>query len=182
MGLVKLVRADLLGLARLKLGEAATLRSPRTVVDVLGLPGAWPVLLHRVSAELARRGWGLPAEALRRLGVVLFDADLHPDARIGPGLALAHPVGVTIGPVTVGRDARLMANVRIGGTGPDAHVRVGDACWLFDGAKVVGEADLGDHAVVGTNTVVSERVGAGGVVMGMPGRVVRWRTPEQIGS
>lgn len=183
-----LIGDDLGSLLHLKAaGRHVERRSPRVVLDLLALPGTWPVLAHRLAHAAHRRGLRGVAQLLRRLALVVFGTDIHPGARIGPGLALAHPTGVVIGPIRIGRDARLMAHVRLGGEAPDGGpyadpdgAVIGDACWFFDGAKVVGGARVGDRAVVGTDTVVTGQVPSGAVVVGSPPRVVRWRGATEV--
>lgn len=187
----ELLRADLDSLRHLKAaGTTMSPRSPRVVLDLLALPGTWPVVAHRFAHAAELRRLTFVAEFLRRLALVVFGTDIDPAARIGPGLALAHPTGVVIGPIEIGRDARLMAHVRLGGetvagageldTPASDGAVIGNACWFFDGAKVVGGARVGDRAVVGTDTVVSGVVSAGAVIVGSPPRVVRWRDTEEV--
>ena len=111
---------------------------------------------------------------------VLFGADLAPSADVGPGLALPHPVGVAFSGVRIGRQARLMGGVRLGGGGYDDQSRdglptIGDNCYIFDGAKVFGAVTIGDRVVVGTNAIVSRDVPADVILMGNPARVVKRR-------
>lgn len=180
-----LLCADLHAAASLKSGPEAR-RSLRTMGDVLVLPGTCAVVLHRLSAAAQQRGWHLSATAIAALNLVLFSTEIDPRARIGPGLVLAHPYGVVIGPATLGRDARLMGNVRVGGMpvdgpGPAGTPVVGDECWLFDGAVVVGEVRVGARAVVSTNAVVSRDVPADAVVFGDPARAIRYRSAPAPG-
>lgn len=150
------------------------------LVDILMLPGTWAVLFFRVSTELHRRRLRPLSRIVYFLNCVLFGADLAPSATVGPGLALPHPVGVAFGEVRVGRRARLMGGVRLGGAGAedpdmDGFPTLGDDCYLFDGAKVFGTVSVGDRVVVGTNAVVSRSVPSDVVLLGNPARVVRHR-------
>lgn len=174
-----LLRADMAAAASLK--GCGPFPSRRALADVLTLPGTWAVLIHRLSAALHRRGHRLIAFALASLDAVLFSTDIHPSAKIGPGLVLAHPYGVVIGPATVGREARLMGNVRIGGMAADATGEIGtpvlgDDCWLFDGAVVIGDVRVGDRSVVSTNAVVTRDLPANAIGFGDPARVIRYRS------
>ena len=86
---------------------------------------------------------------------------LHTD----PGFAL------TIGTnVTVGHKAILHG------------CTVGDGALIGMGATVLNGAVIGDGALVGAGAFVGEgkHIPAGALVMGMPGKVVRTLTPEQI--
>jgi serine O-acetyltransferase len=151
------------------------------LVDILLLPGTWAVLLFRISGALHRAGVRPLSRLVYFLNCVLFGADLAPSAVVGPGLALPHPVGVAFSPVHIGRRARLMGGVRLGGGGYDDPTRdglptLGDDCYVFDGAKVFGSVNIGDRVVVGTNSVVSRDIPSDVIVVGNPARVVKHRT------
>jgi acetyltransferase-like isoleucine patch superfamily enzyme len=56
-----------------------------------------------------------------------------------------------------------------------APVRIGDGVWLGTGAVIRKGVTIGDGAVVGARSVVTEDVPANAVVVGVPGRVIRFR-------
>ena len=58
-------------------------------------------------------------------------------------------------------------------------VRVGSNCWIGYGACILRGVDVGDNAVIGTNTVVTKDVPANAVAAGTPARVVRMREPPE---
>ena len=154
--------------------------SLRGLVDVLLLPGAWAVLLFRVSSSLHNAGLRPLSRLLYFLNVVLFGVDLAPSAVVGPGLALPHPIGVAFSPVVIGRRVRLMGGVRLGGGGFEEEQRDGfpticDEAYIFDGAKVFGPVTVGSRTVVGTNSVVSRDLPPNAIALGHPARVVRYR-------
>jgi serine O-acetyltransferase len=176
-GFLECVRADLASMAELKQARWPSLGG---LADVLMLPGTWAVLLFRVSAALHRLGLRPVSRIVYFGNCVLFGADLAPGAEVGPGLALPHPVGVAFSPVRIGRRARLMGGVRLGGGGYDDTTRdglptLGDDCYVFDGAKIFGAVRIGDRVVVGTNSVVSRDVPSDVIVVGNPARVVKHR-------
>ena len=147
---------------------------------VLTLPGTWAVLTFRLAAACRRVHLGLVGRLLAFGGVVAFGADLHPSADIGPGLAIMHPVGVTISRCRVGRRLRVAGGITIGGGGfcdprRDGFPTIGDGCWLFDGAKILGPVSVGDGCIVGANSLVRTDLPAGVVAAGTPARVLRHR-------
>jgi serine O-acetyltransferase len=179
-GFVAVVRADLVSMAELK---QAPFPSWRGLVDILLLPGTWAVLLFRVSNALHRLGLRPLSRLVYFANCVLFGADLAPSAEVGPGLALPHPVGVAFSPVRIGRRARLMGGVRLGGGGYDDVTRdglptLGDDCYVFDGAKIFGAVTIGDRVVVGTNSVVSRDLPSDVIALGNPARVVKHRSSD----
>lgn len=148
--------------------------------NMLTLTGVWAVLLFRLSAACRRRHLGVLARLVQFANVVAFGADLHPAADIGPGLAIMHPVGVTISRCTVGRRLRVAGHVTIGGGGfadpaRDGFPVLGDGCWLFDGAKVLGPVSVGDACIIGANALVRSDLPPRVVAVGSPARVLRHR-------
>ena len=100
-------------------------------------------------------------------------ADVPLDCQIEGGLLLPHPNGVVIHPrARIGPNCLLFQQVTVG-EGPrpgcpvlEGHVDVGA------GAKILGGIRVGAHAKIGANAVVLEDVPSGGVVVGVPGRLV----------
>lgn len=177
-GFLTLVKADIASMAELKHARYPSLGG---LVDVLLLPGTWAAMLFRISSALHASGLRPISRLVYFANCVLFGADLAPTAEVGPGLAMPHPVGVAFSPVRIGRRARLMGGVRLGGGGYDDVSRdglptIGDDCYIFDGAKVFGAVTIGDRVVVGTNSVVSRDVPSDVIVVGIPARVVKRRT------
>lgn len=91
--------------------------------------------------------------------------------------------------VAIGRACRLASNVRIltrsavadqdESTGVDKHagdVRIGDYVWIAANVVVLPGVTIGDHAVVGANSVVTSDVGAATIVGGVPARLLRTKT------
>jgi serine O-acetyltransferase len=144
---------------------------------VLTYPGFHAVVLYRLGSASLRAGLYPLARLLYYLNVILFGADLHPRARIGPGLAIPHPVGLGIGAgARIGRNALILKGVTLGTAGfdepgvPDGFPTVGDNCRLMDGAKLFGPIEVGANAQIGANALVVRSVPAGAVVISGAGR------------
>jgi serine O-acetyltransferase len=171
------VRGDLARMAAMKHTRYPSLYG---IVDILGLPGTWAVLLFRVSAALHHSGLRPLSRIVYFLNSVLFAVDLNPTGVVQPGLALPHPHGVGFGDVRIGRNVVLMGGVRLGNgaTGNksrDGWPTIGDDCYLLDGAKLFGPVSVGHDTVVGTNAVVVRDLPPNVVAMGHPARVIRHR-------
>lgn len=141
----------------------------RRVALAVLLPQVRAVAYYRVGHLLA--GWGLlpVAYALRARAVRVSGAEIHPQAVIGPGLNLVHPVGVVIGAqVRVGARAWIYQGVTLGSGVLPGQPVLGDDVAVFAGAKVLGGVTVGDGAVVGANAVVVRGVPAGAVARGVP--------------
>src|SRR3954471_13801834 len=179
-GFLEPVRGDFARIAAMK-----KTRSPSVygLVDILGLPGTWAVLLFRVAVALHQRGLRPLSRLVYFLNGVLFTVDLIPTAVVQPGLALPHPHGVGMGDVRIGRNVVLMGGVRLG-TGAlgdkdrDGWPVIGDDCFLLDGAKMFGPVEIGHDTVIGTNSVVTRDLPPNVVAIGNPARVIKHRSPD----
>jgi len=178
-GYFTLVRSDLAAVARLK---GVRHRSLGGLADILMLPGTWAVLFFRTAHALHTAGLRPLSRMLYFANVVLFGADLAPGARIGPGLAIAHPVFCGWGnELEIGRNCIMTGGVRFGtAASPQrkGHPVVGDEVYFLDAAKVLGRVKIGDRAVIAANALVLDDVPAAAVVVGQPARVVRYRGDE----
>lgn len=153
-------------------------------VKVLGklliTPQVQAVVLFRFGSALAGTPLRPLAFLLRSFSVALAGAEIHPDAKIGPGLALVHSTGVVIGAgVTVGADCRVAQGVTLGEPGRGSRPgdwgfpTLGDHVTIGAHAVIVGKRSIGSGAVVGANSVVVADVPECTVVVGSPARVVR---------
>lgn len=68
---------------------------------------------------------------------------------------------------------------------PEKSVRIGSGSWLGYGTVVLPGADIGEHVVIGANSVVSGPIPSFSVAVGAPARVVRrfvdgeWRSVDE---
>ena len=103
--------------------------------------------------------------------------EIHPAAKIAPGVFIDHGVGVVIGETAeVGEGTVLYQGCTLGGTGKETgkrHPTVGKNCVISAGAKILGNIIIGDYAKVGAGAVVLRNVPAHATVVGVPARVVR---------
>ena len=106
----------------------------------------------------------------------IFDVDIHPAAIIGKGVFLDHAHGIVIGETAVVEDnVSMLHGVTLGGTGKekgDRHPKVRHGVLLGAGAKVLGNIEVGEGAIVAASSVVLEPVPAHTTVAGIPAKVV----------
>lgn len=181
LSLWQLIRADFEALVALDHAGAHTLRRR---LDVLAQPGFWAVCIFRLSAACHRAGLLPLARVLFLLNLFLFGTEMAPRARVGPGLAVPHPISTGFsGGTRIGRNVVLLSGVHLGSAGypdpaKDGFPTIGDGCRIMDGAKVLGPVEIGAGAVIGANALVMRSVPPGAVVVSPPGRVVRVEPPR----
>lgn len=154
--------------------------------SVIFKAGFQAVLLYRVSHWLYQRGWIYPPWFLSRVSIAITGAEIEFNARIGPGMFVSHPVGIVVGRGTViGANVTLFQGVTFGVKSwhPDAITkfpRVGNKCYFFTGAAVLGDVTIGDNCIVGAHAVVTSDLPDGSLALGIPAKVYPDKGKEAI--
>ena len=158
--------------------QAVKERDPaaRSTFEVLlCYPGVHALALHRVAHAIWRRGWTITARFLSHIARFLTGIEIHPAARLGPGLFIDHGMGVVIGETAeVGENVTLLQGVTLGGTSlkrEKRHPTLGNNVVVGAGAKIIGAFKIGDGSRIGAGSVVVREVPTNSVVVGVPGRV-----------
>lgn len=124
--------------------------------------GFQAVGLHRVAHAFRRRGIPLLGPAFARLSLFLTGVDISPLAVIGPGLYVAHGVGLVVGGgVRIGERAFLLGNVNLGAPSQARLAEMpelGDDVFVGAGARVLGRVRIGSRVTIGANAVVTRDV------------------------
>jgi serine O-acetyltransferase len=158
--------------------RAALERDPaaRSALEVfLCYPGVHALAFHRLSHRLWNRGRTTLARFVSHVSRAVTGIEIHPAARLGPGLFIDHGMGVVIGETTeVGRNVTLLQGVTLGGTSlkrGKRHPTLGDNVVVGAGAKILGGFTIGAGSRIGAGSVVVREVPPNSVVVGVPGRV-----------
>jgi len=142
---------------------------------VLCYPGVHALAFHRFAHALWRHGWVTLARWVSHVSRFLTGIEIHPAARLGPGLFIDHGMGVVIGETAeVGENVTLLQGVTLGGTSlkrEKRHPTLGNNVVVGAGAKVIGAIAIGDGSRIGAGSVVVRDVPPNAVVVGVPGRV-----------
>ncbi len=124
----------------------------------------------------------LVARIISQLTRFFTGVEIHPAAKIEGGVFIDHGSGVVIGETAeVHRGTVIYQGVTLGGTGKERgkrHPTIMENVTLSAGAKVLGGFTVGKGAKIGAGAVVLKEVPPYATVVGVPGRIVRIRTPE----
>lgn len=102
-------------------------------------------------------------------------AEIHPGARIGPGLLIMHRHGILIGPSQIGANMVVHQNVTIGqrvAQGDHGVPQLGNNVWIGPGATICGAITVGDGSTISAGAVLTKSVPARSLVAGNPARVI----------
>ena len=157
--------------------QSATI-PPRATALKFGSPIRVRALIwHRRAAVL----WKLRLKFLARWAAqwakFRTGVEIHPAAKIAPGVFIDHGAGVVIGETAeVEEGVVIYQGVTLGGTGKEKgkrHPTVKKNAVIACGAKVLGGFTVGEGARIGAGAVVLKEVPPYATVVGVPGRVVR---------
>ena len=142
---------------------------------LLCYPGVHALAFHRLAHAIWTRGWTLLARFVSHVARFLTGIEIHPAAKLGPGLFIDHGMGVVIGETAeVGENVSLTQGVTLGGTSlrrEKRHPTLGNNVVVGAGAKIIGAFKIGDGSRIGAGSVVVREVPPNSVVVGVPGRV-----------
>jgi serine O-acetyltransferase len=131
---------------------------------------------YRVAHQLWNQGRTSLALLLQHRISMTFAVDIHPGAKIGSGLMIDHATGLVIGETAVVEDSvSIMQSVTLGGTGKEAgdrHPKIRKGVLIGPGAKILGNIEVGEGAMVAAASVVLKDVHAHDVVAGVPAKRV----------
>jgi serine O-acetyltransferase len=149
----------------------------RSALEVaLVYPGLHALWVHRGAHTLWNHDYKLGARLVSHVNRFVTGIDIHPAARIGRRVVIDHGMGIVIGETaSVGNGCLLYKGVVLGGTSLERKVRhpqIGDNVVIGSNACILGAIHVGDHARIGSGSVVVTNVAPEATVVGVPGRVI----------
>lgn len=149
---------------------------------LLTYSGVHALSWHRVAYFFHKIKLKLFARILSQLARFFTGIEIHPAAKIEGGVFIDHGMGVVIGETAeVRKGTVIYQGVTLGGTGKERgkrHPTIMENVVISAGAKVLGGFTVGKGAKIGAGAVVLKEVPPYATVVGVPGRIVRIRTPE----
>ena len=142
---------------------------------------------HRVAYFFHKKlKMKLIARIISQMGRFFTGVEIHPAAWIEGGVFIDHGSGVVIGETAeVHKGTVIYQGVTLGGTGKERgkrHPPIMEDVTLSAGARVLGGFTVGKGAKIGAGAVVLKEVPEYATVVGVPGRIVRIRKPDEENS
>ena len=149
---------------------------------LLTYSGVHALMWYRLARFFHRIKLKLIARMISQFARFLTGIEIHPAAKIEGGIFIDHGSGVVIGETAeVHKGTVIYQGVTLGGTGKERgkrHPTIMENVTLSAGAKVLGGFTVGKGAKIGAGAVVLREVPPYATVVGVPGRIVRIRPPE----
>ena len=138
---------------------------------------------YRVAHFFYKIKCKLLARIISQMGRFFTGVEIHPAAKIEGGVFIDHGMGVVIGETAeIRKGTVIYQGVTLGGTGKEhgkRHPTIMENVTLSAGARVLGGFTVGRGAKIGAGAVVLKEVPPYATVVGVPGRIVRIREPEE---
>lgn len=146
------------------------------ILPLLFFKGYHALQAHRIAHYYWRQNRRTLANFLQHRVAELFDVDIHPAAQFGRGIMLDHATGIVVGETAIIEDnVSMLHGVTLGGSGAAGgkrHPTIRRGVLLSNGAKVLGNIDIGENTKVGAGSVVLSCVAANTTVVGVPAKPV----------
>jgi len=170
--------------------ERYQFRLSRSWIVLLPLfPGLQALIAYRLSHWLNVRSklgnplwWPVAVFDLvtTRAVEIITGIQLHPAAQIGRGLYMPHFSGIVIGEgVVIGDNCDIYQHATLGFGAVESEIgrypHIGNRVLVLAGAVVTGGITVGNDAMIGANTVVTESIPNRAVVVGSPAKILSYR-------
>ncbi|MFZ1109016.1 MAG: serine O-acetyltransferase [Rhodomicrobium sp.] len=158
---------------------AAVRRDPaanRVLDPFLFSKGFAAIETYRLSHRLWTAGRQDLALYLQSRSSEIFQADIHPGARIGKGIFLDHATGFVAGETVLIEDnVSILQGVTLGGTGTekvDRHPKIRTGVLLGASAHLIGPIEIGAYSKIAPCSFVAESVPPGCTAIGVPAHII----------
>jgi serine O-acetyltransferase len=138
--------------------------------------GFQAITAYRVAHVLYLNQQKLTARLLQNRIFDVYAIDIHPNAKIGAGMAIDHGIGVVIGETAeIGDNVFMLHNVTLGSTGlhgGDRHPKIRSNVFIGAGATIIGNIIVHEGSNIAAGSVVTKEVPPSTTVAGVPAKVI----------
>ena len=143
-----------------------------------------------MSRYLYRKKYDVIARLFEVLSMMVSSHAISAKIEVGDGtIFYHHGLGrVVLETTHIGKNVKVFPNVTIGNTFSDTdksdcgrkYCSIGDNCMIGAGAVIIGNVHIGRNVSVGANAVVLDDCPDNVVVAGVPARIKRVKTSEEL--
>lgn len=156
-----------------------------TNIKLILMPAMVAVTLYRISNFFYRNGWKSISWIIWAFNITLTGAEILPNATIGRGFLLGHPVGTIISG-KIGNNVTSYGQTGLGGGLDDKDVGAGKGLPVVEDNAIIGVRSIilgpvviGEGAVISPGAFVSKDVPAGATAIGNPCRILKRAEPPK---
>lgn len=146
---------------------------------VLAYPGFIAISAYRIAHHLLKLGFPFAARVVSEYAHSRTGIDIHPGAKIAPGLCIDHGTGIVIGETSeIGEGCRIYQGVTIGAlslrkgrllAGEKRHPTLEARVTVYAGASILGGGTvIGHDSIIGSNAFILESVPPNSLVRAKP--------------
>jgi serine O-acetyltransferase len=141
--------------------------------------GQYSIFLYFASREAFLGGNKLLADKIYYLNKMLNCCDLYYEVVLPDIFFVEHPIGSVMGRASYSNFFLFQQNCTVGGN-HDIYPCFDEFVWLFAGATVIGDANVGNNVFISANTYIKdETIPDNTIVFGKsPNLVLKHKTPE----
>lgn len=136
-------------------------------------PSSAALMVWRVQAFIHRKRIPVLNKFLSLFNLVLFGAELEPEADVAEGFIILNPIGIMLhGHTRIGRNCIFAHQItttlgpRVGFDPINDYITIGDNVVVSAGVRIIGNLSIGENTWVGPNTVVTETIPPNSIVLG----------------
>lgn len=150
----------------------------RTTLEVvLTYAGVHALFFHRISHFLYQKKLYLLARIHSQFWRFMTGIEIHPGAKIAPGVFIDHGMGIVIGETAeIEEDVILFHGVTLGGSGKEQgkrHPTVKRGAMISANAQIIGSVTIGENSKIGAGAVVLKDIPDNATAVGLPAQVVK---------
>ena len=135
---------------------------------IFAYPGFKAIVYYRIAHLLYEMGFKLCARIISEEAHSKTGIDIHPAAKIAVPFFIDHGTGIVVGETTVvNKRVRMYQGVTLGAIsvahaqdiyGVKRHPTIGNDVTIYANATILGDINIGDDVIVGSNTYIREDI------------------------